>query len=350
MVCTSDQEKVLRSDMEIGQIRGLVLIGGGEILLELCRWARETNVDVLVVTSPRHANEQLPSGINLRLSLQTLEISFIEVEDIDSPIIAKFLTEAEDWLFLSLGAAWIFKNVTIKNVFRDQLLNVHGTRLPTNRGGGGFSWQIMMGNRFGFSLIHKVDGGIDTGPIIAFEEYLFPHSCRIPKDFEEVYKAKTIDFIKSFISKACTERVIYGEISQVEYLSTYWPRLHADLNGWINWNWSAIEIERYILAFDEPYAGAQTLFNGKQVRLKSVCLSPQDALFHPYQTGIIYRVSKNWICVAVGGNSLIVESVVDQNGNSVFDTIKPGDRFVTPSKHLEDSFSRVIYTPDGLRS
>ena len=114
--------------------------------------------------------------------------------------------------------------------------------------------------------------------------------------------------------------------------------------------WAGVEIERFILAFDDPYAGALTTYNSTPVHLKGVFLTAQDALFHPFQSGLVYRVSKNWICVAVPGGTLIIESVVDQNGVSVIDSIKPGDRFMTPSNNLDMSYSRVVYTPDGLRT
>jgi methionyl-tRNA formyltransferase len=292
----------------------------------------------------------MPSGEELESSLRQLEINFISIEDIDSPSVSNFLADTNGWLLLSVGAPWIFKKSTLENIFRDELLNVHGTRLPTNRGGGGFSWQIMMGNRFGFTLIHKVDEGIDTGPIVAFEEFLYPHSCRTPRDFEKVYRIKSLDFIKMFISKARASDCTYDEIKQLEYLSTYWPRLNTGINGWINWDWSGVDIERFILAFDDPYGGAMTTLNGKVVHLKSVYLSPQDALFHPYQSGIVYRVSKNWICVAVQGSSLIIEGVADQSGIDLCSSIKPGDRFITPRDYLEKSVSRVVYTPSGLKT
>lgn len=208
----------------------------------------------------------------------------------------------------------------------------------------------MMGNRFGFSLIHKVDKGIDTGPIIKFEEYLFPNNCRIPKDFESINRKKTFKFLQAFIESVREGEIEFDEIKQVEYLSTYWPRLNTKLNGWINWQWPAHDIERFILAFDDPYSGAQTFLNTKKVRIKSVCLSPQDAVFHPYQSGIIYRKSRDWICVSLPGNSLVIENVFDENGDSILSNIKVGDRFFTPGIFLEDSFSRVMYAPSGPKT
>ena len=102
---------------------------------------------------------------------------------------------------MSIGAAWIFKDYVIKDLFKKKLYNMHGTRLPQNRGGGGFSWQIMMGNRLGFCQLHLVDKGVDTGDIIKTEEFLYPPSCRIPKDYINLYREKNMHFITSFIKE-----------------------------------------------------------------------------------------------------------------------------------------------------
>lgn len=334
--------------MDLGPIKGLVLLGGGEIMLDLALWAKGKSIEVKIITSSRHSIEITIHG-EVKQFLELNRLPHLVVDDIDAPAVEDFLANSDGFLYLSFGAAWIFKNNTIEHLFKNRLLNVHGTGLPTNRGGGGFSWQILMGNRFGYSLIHKVDAGVDTGPIIAFEEYLYPHHCRIPRDFEEVYKSRTSSFLKSFISKAMINEVTFEEVIQVEYLSTYWPRLNTELNGWINWNSSAADIEKFICAFDDPYAGAQTFLDHGHVRLKNVCLSPQDASFHSYQSGLVYRVAKEWICVAVPGNTLVVSDVFDQNGNSIFEKIKPGDRFHTPHRNLEDSLTRPIYTSRGLK-
>ena len=44
-------------------------------------------------------------------------------------------------------------------------------------------------------------------------------------------------------------------------------RLDSNDSSWIDWNMSAVEIERFINAFDDPYKSL-TLINNKKVRLK----------------------------------------------------------------------------------
>ena len=65
--------------------------------------------------------------------------------------------------------------------------------------------------------------------------------------------------------------------------------------------------------------------------------------------GLVTRNQKKWIIVATSDkNSLIIEKVIDVNGKNILDKIRPGDRFNTPQKYLENSFTeRVKYTTKG---
>ena len=111
----------------------------------------------------------------------------------------------------------------------------------------------------------------------------------------------------------------------------------------------AYEIESFICAFDDPYIGAQTYLNRQKVRLKGVSINKQDGVFHSYQSGLIFRKGKSWLCVCLKNCSLIVEGIYDETGTDIFDQIVVGDRFTTPSAKLERAKSRAVYTPVGLR-
>jgi len=207
----------------------------------------------------------------------------------------------------------------------------------------------MSGNRFGVCLLHLVDAGVDTGDIVDFREFLYPPKCRKPVDYETVYRSENLDFVIDFIERHRSGTAILKTVPQQEYLSSYFPRLNTKLNGWIDWTMEASDIERFICAFDDPYDGAQTLLNDEIVHLKSVSLSPQDGVFHPHQTGIVYRKGPSWLCVCLKGSTLIVEEVRDSDANNCFDRIRVGDRFFTPSQRLEEALKRPTYIPSGLK-
>lgn len=332
-----------------GPIAGVVLIGGGQLLKEICLWTKLKNLPIKVITSPRHANE-LQEGTKLSDFLFQQKIKHLIVEQISDVSVIPFLADTKNYFYLSLSAAWIFKTELIVQLFNDRLFNLHGTGLPQNRGGGGFSWQIMMGCKFGFCVLHRVDGGVDTGDIIAIDEFIYPAIARIPHDYEKISLKKNFNFIVNFIETHLKGSIMSHSIRQSEWLSTYWPRLNTELNGFVDWNMDSSQIEKFICAFDYPYKGASTFINDKKVFLRKVSLSSQEGSFHPFQFGLIFRKSNNWICVAVKGSVLIVEDVRDENNNNIFNEIKIGDRFFTPQTFLEKATKRPIYTPIGLKN
>lgn len=340
--------KNIETSRGLGPIENMVLLGGGYLLRQFCLWAKTNRINVKVITAPRHAAEKL-EGQSLKSFFKTNRIRHLVVENIGENRVKTFLGDNRNSFCLSLGAAWIFRKEIIETLFGGKLFNLHGTRLPQNRGGGGFSWQILMGNRFGACLMHLVDEGVDTGEIVACEEFLYPPACRRPVDYEKIYAEKNFKFVTQFIEKHKSSRVPLMSSGQAEYLSTYWPRLYDTLNGWIDWSWDAPEIERFICAFDEPYGGAQTFLNDKVVKLKCVCLSPQDGDFHSYQNGLIYRKSQGWFCVALKGSTLVVEEIFDKQGKSILHKIKTGDRLFTPLAFLDKAKIRANFTPKGVQ-
>lgn len=334
--------------MKSNSVDEIVLLGGGVVLRSLCIWAKQKSLPISIVTSPRHLAE-IHENITLELFLKNLNVRYISLERLSSNELIKFLPRVQSSFCLSLGAAWIFTKDIIEKVFLGRLLNLHGSRLPNNRGGGGFSWQILMNNRFGSCSLHYVNEAVDEGVLVASHEFVFPGSLRIPLDYDKFYWGKSVEFLTDIIEQCQANAFKPALQGQQECFSSYWPRLNTDLNGWIDWGWDPGAIDRFICAFDSPYSGARTFMKGRSVRIKSVCLSPQDGLFHPYQSGLVYRKGKSWICVAIRGGTLIIESLTDDDGLNIFSDIKVGDRFHTPLSYLEKALDRPVYTSTGLK-
>ena len=340
-------EKKLR--LEIPKVERVVVLGGGNILVSIVRWCVSAGVPISVVTSPRHANERVGGSASLREFLEYGSIDYCITEVIDSSEAKEILSDLSKAFCLSVNAAWIFKDDAIKEVFHNRLFNLHGTRLPQNRGGGGFSWQILMGNRLGFCQLHLVDSGVDTGDIVRTKEFLYPSSCRLPIHYEKQYQKENLGFVLEFIQEIRMGGKSLDTVGQSEYFSTYWPRLNTSSNAWIDWSEDVGSLERFICAFDEPYEGAKTLLNDEKVVIKGVLIDYSDPQFHAYQAGIIYRTNPNWMCVCANGGTLIVQSITDLDGVSLINKLKLGDRLFTPQYLLAERMKRVFFTPRGLK-
>jgi len=332
--------------INFGDINKVILFGGGLLLRDVAKQLGNSGYEVVVFSAPRHLKEQW-EGKTLKEFLIKNGIDFYEVEDINSN--EQVLSSISDkTLGLSLGAAWIFKEKLIQ-LFNGRLINLHGTRLPQNRGGGGFSWQILRKNKLGNCLVHQVFPGIDNGDIVKYKEFVYPESCQIPQDFINYYNQKNIIFIEEFMSQIKAKKD-FKVVGQPEYLSMYWSRLNTEKHAFIDWSWSLEHVETFINAFDAPYVGAATFINGQKVFLKGCQVDYNDGSFHPFQQGIIYRKMEDKILVSVNEGTLIINKVLNEDGKGVRDELRLGERFYTPLKYLEQAkLFKAVYTSTGLK-
>jgi len=327
----------------------LVLIGGGKTLMKTAFWASDNGFLTEVILSTRHAKEVIRgSSDNLKQILDAKQIKNFVTDDIESPKVLEAVGDTEKTICISISAAWIFKKKMIETIFNRRLLNLHEARLPVGRGGGGISWKILSGDRLGASVIHLIAPKIDAGEIVMAQDYIYPPAeCRLPVDYYRYNEQQSYDLICEFLAKVQAGDSFHT-FKQPSYLSSYWPRLHTKTHAWIDWSWSAEELERFICAFDDPYPGAQTMICGKTVHLKNSVCHYGDSSFHPYQAGSIYRKNKNWLCIALLDASLLVESVTDENGKDILTELKEGDRFYTPAKNLLYKARKVQFSPVGF--
>jgi methionyl-tRNA formyltransferase len=331
----------------LGPVNKLLLIGGGQVLLDVAAVGRRLGLEVFVLTSSRHLTS-FASG-DLGLSLDQLGVTWKCSDNLEDGIIGLREDFSAETIPLSLSNPWIVSEGELERIFSNKLMNCHGTRLPLDRGAGGFSWRILSGNRLGIVNLYQMTPAVDGGPILDFEEFVYPGGCRIPIDFERFYFTKLVCFLESRFQEMMGGGWLARELSQADYLSTYWPRLSSTENGWINWSYSTSEIYRFVCAFDSPYSGARTTWNGEQVVLRDCLENYSDGNFHPYQAGIVYRKSEGWVCISTSDGNLIVSNVENLQGESILQKIKVGDRFVTEGHSLDSGRSRKFLDPTGWR-
>lgn len=334
--------------MRFGKIDTLILFGGGQRLVNFISCAKEyKNFKIIVLSAQRLLQSKLTNGTkNLKDHLAKNKIKYFEIEDIAKFNIGRFINE--NALGISFGAPWLFSNTFVEK-FNGRLINGHGMNLPRNRGGGGFSWQIMRGEKIGCHLFHLINKGIDTGNIIFFDRFVFPKSCRIPKEYQEFYEKTEVPFFRKFLKKLLSD-TDFKEIVQDGRISSYFPRLSTVHHGFINWNWKAIDIEKFICAFDLPYPAASTFIDGKRVFLRGAKKYVADGRFHPFMNGLIYRKTKGTLFISVSDGAIAIREVYGESRNNIFGKIRVGHRFITPTKFLDEALLfHAAYDTKGLK-
>ena len=178
---------------------------------------------------------------------------------------------------------------------------------------------------------------IDEGDIVTISKYAFPENCKSPNDYALYTSKKSIELIKKFISEVIEGKEFHPS-SQKNEASSYWPRLNTEIQGFIDWDWDAKFIKKFIDAFDNPYKGSRTFLKEREVILKKATFSESDE-FHPFQRGLIFRKHQGKVYIACINGELVIEEITDNDDNPIFDDVRLGDRLHTPKEFLEKALN-----------
>lgn len=331
--------------MNFGQINNWLLVGGEDLIVETALILKECNQNVHIFTGDRNLAELLKNGQTLEANLIANKIDFCVSQDINSDDrINRFIDKTT--ILLSLSSPWIFKSEFIKK-FEKRIINLHEANLPSNRGGATLSWMIMMDLKSSGSVLHFVTPGIDEGDIVLKAEYDFPDSCRLPEDYSRFIFSKSMSLIQTFIDHAIAGNG-FAIFQQDNEISTYWPRLNTELQGFIDWDWRVDYLEKFIRSFDRPYGGSRCFLNGEKIILKDARVYDFDD-FHPFQRGLIFRKSQHELYIAANGGALVVRDIRCLNGDKIYKNVKLGDRLHTPREKLEAALlMRPVYSSRGI--
>jgi methionyl-tRNA formyltransferase len=326
-----------------GPIKNLVLLGASSIFEKFCELSSQNNVASLIVTSPDQLGKLSANLENV------VSVADIKSEEAEKQI--KERLQPGETLAISFGARWILKEAERNKLFGGKVLNAHGTRLPSDRGGGGFTWRVMRGDRIGNLVLHEVDDGVDTGSIVRSEEYIIPVEAQTPAQCHQDYISRLGEFVCQFLQEVFTAERSYTRNHQLNYNSTYYPRIHTETHGWIDWSWSAHDIEKFILAFDNPFPGARCMYKNGVAILKKCQLHVGEIGHHPFQKGIVIRNNHKWLTIALENEySLLCEDIKDENGIDLIPGIFAGDRLFSAAPTLDTALSsRVQFTSKGLK-
>ncbi|MDR2884571.1 MAG: methionyl-tRNA formyltransferase [Deferribacteraceae bacterium] len=175
-------------------------------------------------------------------------------------------------------------------------INVHFSLLPLYRGAAPVNWAIMNGDeRTGVSTM-KMDIGMDTGDIMLTEE------TPIDRKTDAELAAELAVTGAKLLIKTINEYDSITPTPQDHDSATVAPMMRKE-DGEIDWNSSAISIERLIRAFS-VWPTAHTYLDGKLFKIYSADIDPKGAA-----AGVVYNVTKSSFSVGTGSGGLIIKEI-----------------------------------------
>jgi methionyl-tRNA formyltransferase len=307
-----------------------VILFGGDRLSEngplstLSFYLKKNKIKFLIVTDLEHLKKKVDNFTFFVQILRKNNYEYISVKKLDSTYLKKYINK--DTLGISINSIWKFDKSTI-NLFQGKLYNYHAADLPTERGAGVITWRILMKKKKYASInIHEVSEEFDTGKIVKSKKFILPNDKKMPYEQLSLIQKNEKLFLEKFLKDFLNKKKFY-KIKQSNKNSYYWPRLNSDVDGLINWSWTAVEIIDFIIGFSKPFNGAFSFLSGTKVRIFNAKKIKLKEKFHPFQNGIIFRLHKNFFYVAVGKYALKI-SVSDMIGLNKKTTYYLGKRFL----------------------
>jgi methionyl-tRNA formyltransferase len=269
-------------------------------------------------------HEQL-SGIVGRLKLP-----FVHAPDPNDAAAIAAIKQTGANAVLSVSAPIIRTNFL--EAFDGLVFNIHGSK--RYRGRAGLSWLILNDDRLCADawVLHWIDAGIDTGAAIVEQAFTWPKTA-YPIDIMSAQRASIPTLMAGFKAAISTDSV--ASVVQ-PHARPYFPALNTEIDGKIDWHWTASEIERCVRAFGWPYAGAKTILvspdreRRRDIRIARARIASSESL-HPLACGVVLAHGKNRTAeVACRDGSVLIETVRDGEGERpAGDVIRVGCRLTS---------------------
>lgn len=180
-------------------------------------------------------------------------------------------------------------------------INVHASLLPKYRGAAPIQWSVINGDEITGVTIQRMDIGVDTGDIISKRELRLAPDETGGSLFERLAHLGATLCVDT-INDIAEGRATYTP--QNHDVATHTSMIHKEL-GNIDWNKSAVEIERLIRGLN-PWPSAYTHLNGKTLKIWSASVLLQNSKETP---GCICEVTKDHLCVQTKEGVLVLNEV-----------------------------------------
>lgn len=191
-------------------------------------------------------------------------------------------------------------------------LNVHPSLLPKYRGASPIQAAILAGDNATGVTIFKIDEDIDAGPITATGHWPIANSKatapELSKELAELGANLLLEILPDWIAGKITPT------PQDNSQATYAPQIKKE-DGQINWQKSAVEIERQVRAYF-PWPGAYTGIMNNESGIKGLRIIEADVKEDDSkrQLGEVFLDKDNGLSIQAGQGNLIIKELQLEGG------------------------------------
>lgn len=202
------------------------------------------------------------------------------------------------------------------------VFNLHCGKLPEYRGRAPISRTIMNGDKYLIATLHKIDEGVDSGPI-AIETKI---KITAKDDVNSLYQKFSENSYKSIVELLKQLRKGNLKLRQQKRTRKKAYTTLSDSECHIDWKKKQIEIFNKIRALKPPYpCGFGIIDNLKYLFVNSTPTKIKSS----HKTGMISKVTGNGIYINTGDNLLKVTEVLKEGKKiNVSKKFKVGDKFI----------------------
>ena len=189
-------------------------------------------------------------------------------------------------------------------------VNLHPSLLPDYRGRAPINWAILRGeSRLGLTA-HRVDQGVDTGPILQQCEY----TLGVDEDVGDalgkllpLYRKITADVLAQFgagVPMGCP---------QLAASAATWPARKAE-HGEIDWQMPAAQVRDLVRAVARPYPGAFTFLLGRKLLVWRAHVREDATITRP---GTVISIDDDHVLVQCGSDALEISDMEGEGSPAV---------------------------------
>ncbi|RME88698.1 MAG: formyltransferase [Planctomycetota bacterium] len=181
-------------------------------------------------------------------------------EEMSSKELKELVASLEPDIILSIYYRNLIPGSVLK-MARIGAYNLHGSLLPRFRGRCPTNWQILKGETVSGVTLHVMERKADTGPIVGQKRIPIE-----PRETAFTLAGKQIRAARELLAEVFPriKRQEHSLLPQDHSLASYFGGRTPE-DGRIDWNESAVQIDRLVRAVTHPYPGAFTTWKERKL-------------------------------------------------------------------------------------